>query len=117
MGRLRLLTHALDIQLYQQRDNDDIEIDDEKKDFYDDSFNFYIAQINRIDIGLKDWIIKSNDNKSIIKKLDIAYHSKFRPLIFKQLTSTRYIALSEAANKFDEDIFVPDDVIGVIWMF
>ena len=127
--RLKLLCHGLDIELERRRngeheiygDNDQNDDDDEEKeektDFYDDSFTFYMTMIDRLDNGLTLWMNKHEENTEIVKKLEIAYHSKFRPLIFKSLTSTRYNALSVAANSYDEDMFVPDDIIGVIWMF
>lgn len=131
IGRLRILTHALDSQLYQQnnpeeaknndQNNDDNDNDDEKYidgEFHDSSFKYYMAQINRIEAGMKNWIIKNNENEDIIKRLEVSYHKKFRPQIFKELTSSRYNALREAANGYDDkDLIVSDDVIGVIWMF
>jgi len=123
--RLKLLCHGLDIELERRRNgeneiygdddqNDDNDDDDKKIDFYDDSFNFYMAMIDRLSNGLKLWMNKHNENKEIVKKLEIEYHSRFRPFIFKSLTGAGYNALSVAANEFD---VVPDDIIGVIWMF
>jgi len=134
--RLKLLTHALDIRLKRERErkeneddgdvrdddgNDDEKVDENRSDFHDETFRVYMAQLNRIEHGLRDWLHKSNENAGILARLENLYHSKFRPLIFKEITASRYTALSEAANsmgeKDDEEWFVPDDVIGVIWMF
>lgn len=121
--RLRAHCHSLDRQLHQRHygdDNGDIENgqnDDEKKEsvFYDDSFPFYMAQIVRIESALSEWKRKSDSNLKVLSNLEFKYHSKYRPLMLKQLTASSYNALSAAANGFG--VFVPDDIIGTIWMF
>eukprot|EP01083_Nonionella_stella_P262910 893559_1 len=123
VGRLKILTHALDLQFHRaaltgdegkENGNDNDDEKEAKVDFYDECFTFYMAQLNRIENGLKDWIVSSDENAEILNKLEVSYHTRFRPQIFKQLTSSRYVALSEAANAICD---TPQDVIGVIWMF
>merc|ERR1712228_996880 len=73
--------------------------------------------IERIEGALSEWKRKSDSNVATMKGLDLKYHSKFRPLMLKQLTASSFAALSEAANGYGDDMFVPDDIIGTIWMF
>ena len=119
-ARLKRNCLSLDRGLHQRHrgdDNGDDGDDDEKKEnlFYDDSFTFYVAQIVRIEGALSEWKRKSDSNVAVLNELEFKYHSKYRPLMLKQLTASSYNALSDAANGFGA--FVPDDIIGIIWMF
>merc|ERR1712123_127955 len=78
---------------------------------------FLVAQIDRIEGALSEWTRKSGLNVLAMKELETKYHSKYRPLMLKQLTASSFAALSEAANGYGDGLFVPDDIIGTIWSF
>ena len=121
---LRRHVESLDQQLHQKRVAADQLIDEEKGStldgddlgLHDPSYSCLMAQIDRIEGALSEIKRKSDCNLKVLRDLDTKYHSKFRLIMLKQLTASSFTALSEAANRWD-DVFVPDDVIGTIWMF
>ena len=86
---MRVLTHGLDSQLYQQQHPETKKTkdeDDEKKEleFYDETFKFHMAQIDLIESKMEVWAVMDRKNADVFIRLEVAYHTKFKTMLFKE---------------------------------
>ena len=51
--------------------------DDEKKEleFYDETSKVYMAQIDRIQLGMEVWAVMDRENVDVFNRLEVAYHT------------------------------------------